>query len=112
MVQKGVKMPICEKCGYENREESQYCVNCGSPLQLTEEEKQRIRTRERALGSRWAAYFFIFFGFSMLFGGLMTWLTSVGTIIESITASTSVPFIVIGLILMLVGFLIYSSTSS
>ena len=112
VVLKGIRMPTCEKCGYQNREENQYCVNCGSPLQLTEEETQRIKTREKTYTSRWAAYFFIFFGFSMLFGGLITWLTSVGTIIESISRSTSLPYIVIGLILMLVGLIIYSSNAT
>jgi Zn ribbon nucleic-acid-binding protein len=35
---KGVEMLICKKCGYHNREENKYCVNCGYPLEGALEE--------------------------------------------------------------------------
>lgn len=31
-------MPVCKKCGYQNKEGSKYCVNCGHPLESILEE--------------------------------------------------------------------------
>ncbi len=36
-------MPECKKCGYHNKEENNYCANCGANLKL-EEEKERSKT--------------------------------------------------------------------
>jgi len=96
-------MPICKKCGYENKEGNNYCVNCGAIIELTETEAKRLKEKERKTTYMWAVYFLIFFGMSTLFGGLWTYLTSIGTIIESISFSVSFPYILFGLILLLIG---------
>jgi len=37
-------MPVCDKCGYNNRENNQYCVNCGFPLRTMQGEQKTWAT--------------------------------------------------------------------
>jgi len=97
-------MPTCKKCGHQNREGTKYCVNCGNVLELTEAYIRKEKAKERTAVKNWVAYFLIFMGFCTLFGGLMTYATSVGTIIEDVTAQVATPYIIIGFVLMLIGF--------
>lgn len=108
VVQKGSKMPTCKKCGYQNKEGNKYCVNCGSILELTEEYIRKEKAKEKTVMKNYIAYFLIIMGFCTLFGGLMTYATSVGTIIQDITAQVATPYIIIGLISLLIGFAVYS----
>jgi len=100
-------MPVCKKCGYQNKEGNNYCVNCGSMLELKEEYIRKEKAKEKTVMKNYIAYFLIFMGFCTLFGGLMTYATSVGTIIQDISAHVATPYIVIGFVLMLIGFAIF-----
>jgi uncharacterized membrane protein YvbJ len=97
-------MPVCKKCGYQNREDNEYCVNCGSVLELTEEHMKAETAKKTTATKNYIAYFLIIMGFCTLFGGLMTYATSMGTIIQSITAQVATPYIVIGFLVMIIGF--------
>ena len=97
-------MPVCKKCGYQNKEGNKYCVNCGSILELTEESIRKERATEKTAMKNYIAYFLIFLGFCTFFGGLMTYATSIGTIIQDMSAAIATPYIVIGFILMIIGF--------
>jgi uncharacterized membrane protein YvbJ len=97
-------MPICKECGHENKEGNKYCVNCGSILELTEEYIKTEKAKKKTATKNYIAYFLILMGFCTLFGGLMTYATSVGTIIQSITAQVATPYIIIGFLLMIIGF--------
>ena len=100
-------MPTCGKCGYQNKEDNHYCVNCGSILKLTKTEIRAKKAREKIVAKNWIAYFLIFMGFCTMFGGLMTYITSVGTIIQSMTLSVAMPYILVGFFLLIVGIGIY-----
>jgi len=100
-------MPKCPACGYQNKEGNRYCVNCGSILELTEEYINAEKTKHRTAIKNYFAYFFIIMGFCTLFGGLMTYATSMGTIIQGITAQVATPYIIIGFLLMAIGFGIF-----
>ena len=97
-------MPTCNKCGHNNKEGNKYCVNCGSILVLTEADIRKEKVRQTTAIKTWVAYFFILLGFCTLFGGLMTYATSLGTIIQDVTAQVATPYIVIGFVLMVIGF--------
>jgi len=46
---KGVKMPVCKKCGYHNKEGNNYCANCGAKLNSeTEKERQKTEMSKQA----------------------------------------------------------------
>jgi len=97
-------MAKCPQCGYSNKEGNRYCVNCGGILEITQEYLKSEKAKRTTATKNYVAYFFIFFGFCTLFGGLITYATSVGTIIQSITAQVAAPYIIIGFILMAIGF--------
>jgi uncharacterized membrane protein YvbJ len=97
-------MPTCKKCGYQNKDGNKYCVNCGSILELTDEYIRKEKATEKTVIKNYIAYFLIFSGFCTLFGGFMTYATSIGTIIQDMSAAVATPYIVIGLILVIVGF--------
>ena len=97
-------MPVCKKCGYKNKEGNKYCVNCGSVLELTEEYVKAEKAKKRTAIKNYIAYFLIFLGFSTFFGGFMTYVTSIGTIIQDMSAAVATPYIVFGLMVMIVGF--------
>jgi len=101
-------MPICEKCGFNNKEGNKYCVNCGSILELTETEIRAQKAKEKIAAKNWLAYFLIFMGFSSMFGGFFTYITSLGTIIQSMTLSVAMPYILVGFVLLVIGLGIYS----
>jgi len=103
---KGVEMPVCKKCGYNNKEGNKYCVNCGAELELTEEYVKAEMAKKQTATKNYIAYFLIFLGFSMFFGGFMTYVTSIGTIIQDMSAAVATPYIVFGIILMIIGFII------
>jgi RNA polymerase subunit RPABC4/transcription elongation factor Spt4 len=96
-------MAKCPQCGYLNREGNRHCVNCGSVLELTEEYVKSEKAKQTTATKNYFAYFFIFMGFCTLFGGLMTYATSVGTIIQGMTAQVATPYILIGCVLMAIG---------
>jgi cytochrome c biogenesis protein CcdA len=97
-------VPKCPTCGYQNKEGNRYCANCGSILELTEEYIKTEAAKKKTATKNYIAYFLIFLGFSTLFGGLMTYATSMGTIIQNITAQVATPYIAIGFLLMAIGF--------
>jgi uncharacterized membrane protein YvbJ len=97
-------MPECRECGYQNKEGNKYCVNCGGTLESKEALTKKEMSRQATSTRNYIAYFFIFMGFCTLFGGLMTYATSVGTIIQSMSAQVSTPFILVGFVLMAIGF--------
>jgi len=39
-------MPVCKKCGYDNREGNDYCVNCGAKLDSASETEKTQHTAE------------------------------------------------------------------
>jgi|CryGeyStandDraft_6_1057127.scaffolds.fasta_scaffold00453_11 uncharacterized membrane protein YvbJ len=100
-------MATCKKCGYQNKEGNKYCINCGAVIELTDEEIKKEKAKQTTSLKNWVAYFLIFMGFSTFFGGLITYATSVGTIIQDISAHVATPYIVIGFVLMLIGFAIF-----
>jgi len=100
-------MPKCPACGYQNKEGNRYCVNCGSILELTEEYIRTETAKKKTATKNYIAYFLIFLGFSTLFGGLITYATSLGTLIQGITAQVATPYIIIGFLLMAIGFGIF-----
>jgi len=97
-------MPKCSKCGYQNKEGNNYCVNCGSILEITEEYIKAETAKKKTLTKNYIGYFFIFMGLSTFFGGCMTYATSVGTIIQGLTARVAIPYIIIGFIFLILGF--------
>jgi uncharacterized membrane protein YvbJ len=97
-------MAKCPQCGYSNREGNRHCVNCGSVLEITEEYVKSEKVKQTTATKNYFAYFFIIMGFCTLFGGIITYATSVGTIIQSMTAQIATPYIVIGFVLMAIGF--------
>lgn len=97
-------MPVCNKCGYHNKEGNNYCVNCGSILEITEDYIKSEKAKERTVIKNYVAYFLIISGLCTFFGGLMTYATSIGTIIQGISAAVAAPYIVIGFLLMIIGF--------
>jgi len=101
-------MPVCGKCGHQNKKGNTYCVNCGGIIELSEAAIREKKAKETTATKNWIAYFLIFMGFCTMFGGLMTYITSVGTIIQSMTFSVAMPYIIVGFVLMIVGFGIYS----
>ena len=97
-------MAKCSQCGYENKERNSYCVNCGSVLELGQEYLKSEDAKQRTATRTWVAYFFILSGFGSVFGGLVTYATSVGTIIQGISAQVALPYILIGFVLIVIGF--------
>lgn len=99
-------MLICKKCGYHNKEGNNYCVNCGSILEITEEYIKSEKAKERTAIKNFIAYFLIFLGLCTFFGGLMTYAISISilTIIQDMYAAVATPYILIGLLLMIIGF--------
>jgi len=99
-------MPLCKKCGYQNKEGNNYCVNCGAVIELTDEEIKKEKAKQITYTKNFFAYFLIFLGFSTFFGGLMTYATSAGTIVQDMATHVATPYVVVGLFLMLFGFII------
>jgi rRNA maturation endonuclease Nob1 len=60
VVLRGEYMPVCRKCGYQNKEENNYCVNCGSILEITEEHVKSEKAREWTAIKNYISYFLIF----------------------------------------------------
>jgi len=54
-------MPVCKKCGHENREAHRYCVKCGAEIQLTKEQLEKRVANEAAERGQKALYIFFFF---------------------------------------------------
>lgn len=82
---KGVKMPVCKKCGYHNKEGNKYCVNCGAKIELAKEDLEAKVAKEAAEKEQKALYLFLVFVMfaiidivvaydfpSILIGGLLT----------------------------------------
>lgn len=95
-------------------------INYRQPNQLngdkkTEERKlaaektsyiEKVISDRKLAPRKYLAYFFMIFGFCDLFGGAWTYLTSVGTILEDVSAQAAVPFVISGIVLMIIGFAI------
>lgn len=67
-------MPGCKKCGYQNREENEYCVNCGAEIQLTPveiEAKTRMKSKRTFIGAGYfVGGFFLLSGFTTIWGAM------------------------------------------
>lgn len=63
-------MPICKKCGYHNKEENNYCANCGARLKL----EANSRKQQTEI-SQQTKIVFIIFAFTLIFSliGIGIW---------------------------------------
>jgi ribosomal protein L37E len=64
-------MVKCNKCGYENKEENNYCSNCGYPLKQTPQETKvqpQISTKTMVIG---LLVFFLLIG--IIWGAIWWW---------------------------------------
>lgn len=70
---------------------------------------QTVDTRaQKSVVKNWIAYFLILMGFCTMFGGFMTYVTSAGTIIEGLWFSIAMRYIIVGFLLLIIGFGVYS----
>lgn len=60
-------MLVCKKCGYQNREDNEYCVNCGEKIELTNEEIEARTTKKSTEKEQKALYLvFLFIIFAVI----------------------------------------------
>ena len=100
-------MRKCPECGFENREQNKFCTHCGNVLKISDEYIRKEEAKSKTATKNFFVFFFIGLGGCILFGGALTYLTSRGTIIADISAQVATPYIVVGFLLMAIGFGIY-----
>jgi hypothetical protein len=76
--------------------------------QLLQKEEQPVQVvlRPAITTKNWIAYSLMFMGFCMVFGGIVTFLTTFGTLAQSITTQVTANYVLIGFVLMFIGFAI------
>ncbi len=59
-------MPACKECGYPNKIGNNYCVKCGSEIQITPEIQAAKAEKAKAQNKQIAVYLLAFFFLSIV----------------------------------------------
>lgn len=101
-------MVKCSQCGFLNKSGTQYCINCGAALEITQEHLNAEKANQTTATKNYIGIFLVILGSCTLFVGLLTYATNMGAITQSITAQVASPCIIIGHILLVIGFVVLS----
>jgi len=104
----GTMTKYCKNCGRQLEDQDRFCDRCGKESAMAPAVELQTITPPRTRGLDFAAWFFAFMGFAVLFGGFMAYQGVRGTPAEDIAWQVSSNYFVIGFLFLVIGLALYA----